>query len=205
MEPSPPATTTWARGVISLVKSSSGSNGTIRWSANSSRSFFSISGVMDPAPVLMMSSLDALALTPAGERLDAGLIFFPLRMRLNAARDDGESWWKSPALTGQAPPRKQRRPGEPYPQGTKLTPGVETQMGVIPGYRRQLEIEGLMGIEDLAGTRPGHGEEVYADRQLVVARTALPAGLRFTGEIDASHAAAVPASLAVSEARDGAV
>jgi len=78
-------------------------------------------------------------------------------------------------------------------------------MGVIPGYRRQLEIEGLMGIEDLAGTRPGHGEEVYADRQLVVARTALPAGLRFTGEIDASNAAAVPASLAVSEARDGAV
>ena len=78
-------------------------------------------------------------------------------------------------------------------------------MGVVPGLRRQLETEGLVGIKNLAATRHGDGDEVYADRQLIVARTTVPAGLRFAGEIDASNADAVTTSLASAEASDGAV
>lgn len=78
-------------------------------------------------------------------------------------------------------------------------------MGVVLGFQRQLEMEGWLGVEDLVARRRGDGEEVYADRQLVVARTAVPSGLRFTGEIDASNAGAVTTSLAMGGARGGAV
>ena len=78
-------------------------------------------------------------------------------------------------------------------------------MGVFPGSQRQLELEGLVGMENLAAARQGSGEEVYVDRQLTVARTAVPPGLRFSGEIDASNAAAVATTLSVAEATEGAV
>ena len=78
-------------------------------------------------------------------------------------------------------------------------------MGVLSGSLRQLHIGGLAGIEDLVASRRQEGEEVYADRQLVVARTRVPIGLRFKGEIDASNAEAVVTSLASAHAKDGEV
>ena len=65
--------------------------------------------------------------------------------------------------------------------------------------------QGQVGMEDLVASQQGDQEEVYADRQLVVARTAVPIGLRFAGEIDASNAEAVTTSLASAQASDGAV
>jgi anti-anti-sigma factor len=51
-------------------------------------------------------------------------------------------------------------------------------------------------IDDLFHARRAGGP-VYADRQLVVTRTAQPRGLRFAGEIDVSNADAVGQSLRV--------
>ena len=68
-----------------------------------------------------------------------------------------------------------------------------------------MDLGSLVGIEDLVAARHQEGEEVYADRQLVIARTRVPTGLRFTGEIDASNADAVSTSLRSAEARDGEV
>jgi len=57
MVPSPPATTTRASGSRSLRKSVLGSNSTIRKPAKALRSLASISGVIDPALLLIISSL----------------------------------------------------------------------------------------------------------------------------------------------------
>jgi anti-anti-sigma regulatory factor len=52
----------------------------------------------------------------------------------------------------------------------------------------------LVNIDDL----PGLGGLVYSDKQLVVARTTSPDGLRFAGEIDASNSHAVGTAIAAA-------
>ena len=104
--PSPPATTMRARGVISFSKSTLGSNGMTRWSANSPRSLASSSGVMFPAPVLRMSKRLAVRSVDFSARAPAA-VFTPI-------------WWKSPALAGQAPPPGQRIGFDAYLIGTHM-------------------------------------------------------------------------------------
>ena len=57
-------------------------------------------------------------------------------------------------------------------------------------------IGGMVEIDGL----PGMGGPVYADKQLVVARTTMPDGLSFTGEIDASNSHAIGLAIASSQA-----
>jgi anti-anti-sigma factor len=52
-------------------------------------------------------------------------------------------------------------------------------------------------IDNLKAPRAA-GVKVYADRQLVVSRTSSPAGIKFTGEMDASNSHAVGSSIAVA-------
>jgi anti-anti-sigma factor len=56
-------------------------------------------------------------------------------------------------------------------------------------------IGGWVEIEDLAGAG---NAPVYADKQLLVARTSAPSGLRFAGEIDASNSHAIGSSIAAT-------
>lgn len=60
--------------------------------------------------------------------------------------------------------------------------------------------EGLE-IDDLLAAAAGEGG-VYADRQLSVTRSTSPSGLRFSGEIDVTNAAAVVEMLAMSLSTD---
>lgn len=57
-------------------------------------------------------------------------------------------------------------------------------------------------IDDLGETFFGV-DTIYADRQLVVARTLDPVGLRFSGEIDVTNRDAVARSVALLPAGDG--
>lgn len=59
-------------------------------------------------------------------------------------------------------------------------------------------VGGMVEIEVL----PGMGGHVYADKQLVVVRTATPEGISFAGEIDASNSHAVGTSIAAASAPD---
>jgi anti-anti-sigma factor len=52
-------------------------------------------------------------------------------------------------------------------------------------------------IQDFFASTSGEGP-VYADRQLVVTRTEMPAGLRFAGEIDITNSSAVAESLKIA-------
>jgi len=109
-----------------------------------------------------------------------------------------------PALAGQAPQLNNATP----PAGTQPTQdwldihgrwvvrwylGVVVRMGAH-GIDRHAVGE-LYKIQDL--TVPG-GAHVYADKQLVVLRTILPAGISFAGEIDASNSHAVGSSIATA-------
>ena len=58
------------------------------------------------------------------------------------------------------------------------------------------------GIDDLAETFLGVGT-VYADKQLVVARTKEPVGLRFSGEIDVTNRDAVARCVGLFPAAEG--
>jgi anti-anti-sigma regulatory factor len=49
---------------------------------------------------------------------------------------------------------------------------------------------------------PGLGAPVYADKQLVVSRTASPDGLRFSGEIDATNSHAVGTAISSAQVPD---
>lgn len=61
--------------------------------------------------------------------------------------------------------------------------------------------EGLL-IQDFLAAGSGEGP-VYADRQLMVTETDVPAGLRFAGEIDVSNSSAVAQSLKIAFPHDG--
>jgi anti-anti-sigma factor len=54
-------------------------------------------------------------------------------------------------------------------------------------------------VEGMADVLPGTGGHVYADKQLVVSRTASPNGLSFAGEIDASNSHAISAAIASAQ------
>jgi len=59
-------------------------------------------------------------------------------------------------------------------------------------------VEGMVEIDVL----PGMGGHVYADKQLVVARTTFPDGLSFTGEIDTTNSHAIGAAIASAQLPD---
>jgi anti-anti-sigma regulatory factor len=72
------------------------------------------------------------------------------------------------------------------------------------GYDQRLVWMPPEPAEAADGRTVGVGSaELYADKQLVVLRTAAPPGIRFEGEIDASNSNAVSAALAAAAGLDG--
>jgi anti-anti-sigma regulatory factor len=59
-------------------------------------------------------------------------------------------------------------------------------------------VGGMVEIDVL----PGMGGHVYVDKQLVVARTTMPDGLSFAGEIDTSNSHAIGAVIASAQVPD---
>ena len=105
---------------------------------------------------------------------------------------------ESPALTGQAPQLKQRHPAITYPAVAKTrtlpNPSVLIRMGAY-GMDRY-------AVGGKVDVLPGMAGHVYADKQLVVVRTASPNGLSFTGEIDASNSHAVSEAITSAQVPD---
>jgi len=76
------------------------------------------------------------------------------------------------------------------------SPAVDSGVGSVEKRRGFLEAEGSL-IQDFFAAGTGDGP-VYADKQLVVTRTEVPAGLRFAGEIDITNSNAVAESVRIA-------
>jgi len=70
-------------------------------------------------------------------------------------------------------------------------------MGAVYRMDRIWAVGERVEIDNLKAPRAA-GVKVYADRQLVVSRTSSPAGIKFTGEMDASNSHAVGSSIAAA-------